>query len=233
MTKKAFITGATGYTGREVVSQLVKRGVDTVAHIRPGSAAREEWTRRFAELGAVVDVTPWDEDAFAETLRRVRPDLLFFLVGTTKSRMRSSDEDASYEAIDYGLFKLLIDACHSAEIRPKILYLSALGTGPSARNAYYRARWKSEEALRESDLPYLIARPAMITGPDRPESRPLERFGGALADLGAEAMKLVGARQTAARWRSATASELAGALIDYALDEQIVDVVLESQDLKT
>lgn len=145
--------------------------------------------------------------------------------------MRTSDEDASYDAIDYGLFQLMLDACHRAKIRPKTVYLSAMGTDASAKTAYYRARWKAEQALRDSGLPYLIARPAMITGSDRPESRPLERFGGALANLAAKAVKLVGARQTAARWRSTTATELAGALLDHALDEQTVNVVQKSQDL--
>ena len=57
----AFVAGATGYTGREVVRLLSGRGVRTVAHVRPDSPRVEEWRRRFETEGAAVDVTPWDD----------------------------------------------------------------------------------------------------------------------------------------------------------------------------
>ena len=39
----AFVAGATGFTGREVVRLLVERGVPAVAHVRPDSPRLEEW----------------------------------------------------------------------------------------------------------------------------------------------------------------------------------------------
>ena len=35
----AFVAGATGYTGREVVRLLAERGVRTLAHVRPDSSS--------------------------------------------------------------------------------------------------------------------------------------------------------------------------------------------------
>src|SRR5215208_1501420 len=64
----AFVAGATGYTGREVVRQLVERGVRAVAHVRPDSPRLAEWRERFAELGAEVDATPWEEPAMRASL---------------------------------------------------------------------------------------------------------------------------------------------------------------------
>lgn len=232
MAIKAFVAGATGYTGREVVRILRERGAETIAHIRPGSSVREKWTTAFEELGATVDTTAWDEDAMAKTLSREAPELVFFLIGTTKARDRESETDASYEAIDYGLFRLLLNACEKADIAPRVVYLSAMGVKASSSSAYYKARWKAEEALRDSGLPFVIARPAMITGPGRDESRPMERLGGAMADVAAGGLRLFGARRLADRLRSTTNTELATALVDIGLEPDDDAMVVEAEDLK-
>ncbi len=226
------VAGATGYTGRQVVRQLCAQGVDTIAHIRPESASRERWEAQFEEWGARVDFTPWDGAAWVESLVQVKPSHLYFLIGTTKARMRDGDVDASYEAIDYGLFRLLLQSCEKAGVTPKVVYLSAMGVRQGARTAYYRARWKAEEALRHSGLSYVIARPGMITGPDRDESRPMERVGGWMADAAGAGLRLVGARRMAARVRSTDSLELAAALVELGLDERVDELVAEAEDLK-
>ena len=232
MTKTAFITGATGYTGREVVRLACEAGLDTIAHIRPASRRRDEWTARFRELGATVDVTPWEREEMSATLTETVPELLFFLVGTTRARDRRTEEDNSYEAVDYGLLRLLVDACLDASVRPKLIYLSAIGVSENSRSAYMRARWRAEEKIRDSGLSHIIARPAMITGPGRDESRPMERLGGALSDLAAGGLGLVGARRLADRYRSMTNTELAQKLVDLALDGDIEKKIVESEELK-
>ena len=39
----AIVLGATGLTGRFVVSHLVRAGVRTIAHVRPDSPRLREW----------------------------------------------------------------------------------------------------------------------------------------------------------------------------------------------
>lgn len=226
------VTGATGYTGREVVRQLCDRGQSVIAHIRPGSATGESLAPRFEGWGAAVDKTVWEEEAWVASLKQMQPKLIYFLIGTTKARMRQSDDDASYDAIDFGLFDLLLRACQKAAVAPKVVYLSALGVKPNARTAYYRARYKAEQALLNSGLDYVIARPAMITGANRQESRPLERVGGWMADAAAAGLKAMGAQQKAARWRSTDNEELAWALVKYGLDESQRAALVEAEDLK-
>ncbi|MFU8804537.1 MAG: SDR family oxidoreductase, partial [Bradymonadaceae bacterium] len=178
---KAFVTGATGYVGREVVRLLVENGVETIAHVRPDSSSLESWRGRFSELGARVDATAWDEEAMAATLGREAPDLVFCLIGTTKARMKGAGEE-SYETVDYGLTALLVRAAGSIEGRPRFVYLSAMGVKAGSKLAYYQARYKAEQAVITSGLPYIIARPAMITGPDRDEARRAERMAGVVGD---------------------------------------------------
>src|SRR5258706_10210538 len=133
----AFVAGATGYTGREVVRVLCERGASVVAHVRPDSGGLAEWRERFASLGAETDTTPWDEAAMTASLRARAPTLVYALLGTTRSRMKQERDDAhaaDYEAIDYGLTALLVRAASAAAApgaRPKFVYLSSASSGPN------------------------------------------------------------------------------------------------------
>ena len=234
----AFVVGATGFTGREVVRLLLDRGIPTVAHVRPDSPRLEEWRGRFSGIGAEVDATAWDEAAMRETLLRVRPSLVFSLLGTTRARMhaaRRSGEDPasrSYEAVDYGLTALLIEAAKATGLSPRFVYLSAAGVKKGSRSAYYRARWKAETLLRSSGLVYTIARPSIIAGPGRDDNRPLEAVGAVVGDRLLSMAGWVGARKLQARYASTTNVRLAGALVRLALDPDAQNRIVESEELK-
>jgi nucleoside-diphosphate-sugar epimerase len=231
----AFVAGATGYTGREVVRVLAERGVRTLAHVRPDSARLAEWRERFTALGAELDATPWQRADMIARLAALAPTHVFALLGTTSKRAGAAaaqGRDETYEAVDYGLTRLLIDALVDARLRPRFVYLSAAGTGPRARGAYLQARWRVEEALRASGLPYTIARPSFITGADRDETRVGERVGAALADGFLSVASALGGRRLAARYRSTTNTVLATALVTHALEPAAESTVLESEALR-
>ncbi len=227
----SLVTGATGYTGRHVIEQLCSLQRPTIAHIRPGSSSLETCRPQFESQGADVKVCPWTIEDFEALLSDVRPDHLYYLVGTTRERDRQSDEDLSYQAIDYGLLEIIVQASFRVGLRPRLIYLSAMGVKESARTAYYRARWRAEELVRGSDLPYIIARPGMITGPDRPESRPMERLGGWLANGVGAALNVVGASTLSRRYRATDGRELATALVHWAAHPN-PPKILEAEDLK-
>ena len=50
----AFVAGATGYTGREVVRLLAERGIETYAHIRPDSKSRARFEQQFTALESAM-----------------------------------------------------------------------------------------------------------------------------------------------------------------------------------
>jgi uncharacterized protein YbjT (DUF2867 family) len=86
----AFVAGATGYVGREVVRVLAQeRSIPTAAHVRRDSPRLAEWRDRVAAAGASIDTTEWAEPAMTETLVRLRPTLVFALLGTTRARRAS------------------------------------------------------------------------------------------------------------------------------------------------
>ena len=61
-----FIAGATGYTGQHLVREAAQHGMHTVAHIRPDSSQRERCTKEFESHGALIDTSPWEEEALVE-----------------------------------------------------------------------------------------------------------------------------------------------------------------------
>ena len=214
----AFIAGATGYTGSHLVEILRERGWTVHAHVRPDSTALADWTARFEALGAVVDTTPWEEHALQADLAQIQPTHVFALLGTTRARAkRGSGAIAdTYEAVDYGLSAMLRRCTEAAAPHARFVYLSSLGVRQGTSNAYLAARARLEGELRAGALDWVIIRPALIAGADRPENRVNEtvaRFavGGALSLVG-----LVAPRAARA-WKTRDGRTLATGIADAAI----------------
>jgi nucleoside-diphosphate-sugar epimerase len=212
----AFVLGATGFVGREVTRQLCVRGTKVFAHVRPDSKQLAEWRDKLGALGAEVDTTAWDAAAMAARFRELAPAHIYVLIGTTRQRARIDSVDGDiYEAIDFGLTKIAVDAARASERKPRMVYLSGIGASASARGAYMRARGKAEDYVRESGLPWVIARPAIITG-DRDESRIGERSAAIIGDGLLAVARVFGGKRLRERYRSTTPDILASALIRLA-----------------
>ncbi len=211
----ALVLGATGFVGRELVRQLAVRATPVTAHVRPDSRSLEEWRTRFTELGATLDTTAWDVAALAATIQRTAPGVIYIVIGTTRSRAKADAVDGDiYEAVDFGLTKLAVDGAKASGTRPRIVYLSSVGADARASGAYLRARGKAEDAVRDSGLPWVIARPAIITG-DREDTRLGERTAAIVGD-GLLAVAGLVSRNLRSRYRSTTPDVLVAALIRVA-----------------
>lgn len=227
---RALVAGATGYTGRALVRALRERGAIVFAHVRPDSPRLAEWQARFGALGAEVDATSWEAAAMRATLARTQPTHVFALLGTTRRRMRAEGTAAnSYEAVDYGLTSLLLEATRTAAPAARFVYLSAVGASERG-NAYLRVRGRVERELRASGLSWLAARPAFITGSDREEKRTAERVAGGAIDLFLKTAATLGAHGPYERYASLTAEELAAALA--TLGETAPDGVYDAAALR-
>jgi uncharacterized protein YbjT (DUF2867 family) len=228
----AFVAGATGYTGQQVVAALRDRGVRTIAHVRPGSAAADAWRGRFEAIGAEVDQTPWTPAGMNATLGRVRPDFVFALLGTTRRRATADGLSEPYERIDYDLTAMLRDACLACGSAPRFVYLSAMGANERSANKYVAVRVRMERELREGPLPWLVARPAFVSGSDRAEFRLGERVLAVTSDALFGALALVGLGRVRDRYGSLTGRELGTGLVALALAERDGRVVADVARLR-
>ena len=232
--QRAFVAGATGYTGRAVVRELTGRGVECIAHVRPDSPRLEEWRQAFTAMGATFDCTPWGDAEFEAVMRHYRPQYCFALLGTTKRRAREARRQGardSYETVDYLLTSIVLRATRVMSPAAKFLYLSAVGVHENARNPYLEVRARVEAELIRSGLRFVIARPALITGEDREENRPAERAVARVAELALRTADLAGLSSFRQRFATLTGPQLAHALVNAALDPAIEDVVLEVPQL--
>lgn len=209
----AFVLGATGFVGREVVRQLCVRGTKTYAHVRPDSKQLADWRARLGEAGAEVDTTAWDAAAMAARWRELAPDQVYVLIGTTRSKARSDAVQGNiYEAVDLGLTRIAVEAARASEVKPRIVYLSSVGADAGARSAYLKARGEAEAVVRGSGLPWVIARPSIITG-EREDGRLGERSAAVVGDGLLAVAGVLGGKRLRARYRSTTPDVLASALI--------------------
>lgn len=226
-----YVAGATGYTGQAVVRAARARGLHTVAHVRPDSSSLPRWRETFGAMGATVDSTPWALDALTATMARLCPTVVFGLLGTT--RKRGASDGGTYATVDYGLTAMLIDAALAAGLRPKFVYLSALGVAPGrSPEGYLGVRYRLEQKLVAAGLPFVIARPAIITGPDRGEDRPGERIGAVVGDALLGAVSRLGGRGLASKYASTTAEILGGALVRLAVDPAATALFAEGEALR-
>ncbi len=218
---RLFVAGATGYTGRSLVEVARARGVEVVAHVRPDSGRLDQWRARFEGLGATVDASPWTTEAITTTLAQHQPTHVFGLLGTTRARAGQGLGSAvpeTYEAVDYGLTAMLIDAAVPLTPQPRFVYLSAAGVTPTTRNAYLAARAKVEAKLAESGLRHVIARPGLITGDDRDDARTGERVGAVVMQGLSALGKVAGfGRALHRRYATMTGTQLATGLLTCTL----------------
>jgi uncharacterized protein YbjT (DUF2867 family) len=222
----AFVLGATGFVGREVVRQLCVRGEKTIAHVRPDSRSLDDWRTRLVEIGAEVDTTVWDAAQLGQTFRVAAPTQVYILIGTTRAKAKADQVEGDiYEKIDVGLTKIAVEAARASEQKPRIVYLSSVGADPKARSPYLAARGRAEAIVTSSGLPWVIARPSFITG-EREESRLGERAAAAFGDGLLAVAGAVGGKKLRSKYRSTTPDILASALIrlgQAAEHDRIVD----------
>jgi NADH dehydrogenase len=226
----AYVLGATGFVGREVVRQLCVRATPVVAHIRPDSKSLAEWRTKFEEQGAKVDTTAWDAAQMAQTIDRIGATEVYILIGTTRGKAKADAIDGDiYERVDLGLTKIAVEAAQQSKQRPRIVYLSGIGASANARGAYMRARGKAEDVVRGAGLAWVIARPAIITG-DRDESRVGERTAAIVGD-GMLAVAGLVSKSLRQKYKSTTPDVLGAALIRIAETAEH-DRVFDGADLR-
>lgn len=152
-SRNVFITGGTGYLGRRLIPELLKRGHTVRALVRQGSEAKLPP----GCTGVIGD--PLDQQSFA---RQISPaDTFVQLVGVPKP---SPAKAAQFRAIDLVSIQQSVPAAAAAGIA-HFVYVSVAHPAPLMK-AYIEVRSEGERLIRESGLRATILRPWYVLGPD-------------------------------------------------------------------
>lgn len=149
-----FITGASGFMGRSLSAELLRRGHTVRGLARPESA------KRLAPGCEVVTGDPLDASTYRRQIDGA--DTFVHLVGVAHP---GPSKAAQFRGIDLRSAKEAVSAAASSGIR-HFVYVSVAHPAPVMRE-YIAARTEGEETLRASGLNATILRPWYVLGPGR------------------------------------------------------------------
>ncbi|HVP55993.1 MAG TPA: NAD(P)H-binding protein [Candidatus Eisenbacteria bacterium] len=152
--RTVFLTGSTGFLGRSLATELLRRGHQVRALVRRGSESR---------------VVPGCECAVGDALRaesyaaQIAPaDTLVHLIGVAHPSPSKADE---FRTIDLGSCREAVQAAKQAGIR-HFVYLSVARPAPMMK-AYQAVRAEGEQLVIGSGIPATFVRPWYVLGPGR------------------------------------------------------------------
>lgn len=159
--QRVFVTGGTGFVGRHVVRELVRRGYQPVCLARDTAVLRT----RFADLGkdAVVGVRgDLCEKSWHGRLAELKCHAAIHLVGIIFERPLKGQ---TFRRIHVEGTRNVVQAVRDAAIA-RYVHMSALGARVDGPSAYSRTKAEAEAIVRTRAPRWTIFRPSIIHGPD-------------------------------------------------------------------
>ncbi len=162
---RTLVTGASGFLGGFVCSDLAAAGHEVSALVRrPGSAP--------AGATEVVGDIAGDRSELAAAVARAAPECVVHLA----AEIASQRDAKRIRAVNVDGTRALLEACRAAG-SPKVVFASTVVTGDAGgalldetselpvQTEYGRSKQAGELALRESGLPGVVLRPSHVYGP--------------------------------------------------------------------
>jgi uncharacterized protein YbjT (DUF2867 family) len=147
-----FLTGATGYMGRRLGAELVRRGHRVTALVRSGSAPKSP-AGGVTVIGDALDAASYRE--------HVPQGCTFVhMVGVAHP---SPAKAAEFRAIDLASIHAAVEAARFAQVR-HFVYVSVAHPAPMMQ-AYIAVRMEGEDLIRSAGFPATILRPWYVLGP--------------------------------------------------------------------
>jgi len=152
MTKQVCIIGGSGFVGRAITREAIRRGYRVSVGCR-----HPERARALQVDGAVLHkVDLANGNGLHEAIAGA--GAVINLVGILFERGRQS-----FDAIHLHGTERIVAACQATGIK-RYVHMSALGGGSNPGSDYARSKGLAEEVVRESDLDWTIFRPSVIYG---------------------------------------------------------------------
>lgn len=158
---KVFLTGATGFVGKHMLERLLVEGYAVRAALRglPGQNARV--VAHFQHLGRKDDFQ-WVHGDIVEGTRLDEGmqgcDAVIHLVGIIVEKGTNT-----FERVHHLGTRNVVEAAKRTGVK-RFVQMSALGVRANGVAPYQTTKWKGEEEVRQSGIPFCILRPSLIFG---------------------------------------------------------------------
>jgi uncharacterized protein YbjT (DUF2867 family) len=162
---RIFLTGGTGYVGRNILRELVASGHSVTALVRHGSEAKlPAEVVDYQDVGHLKGVLHLvrgsleSPGSYRKALAHC--DAVINLPGLLRE---FPSRGITFEAVHFLGTKNLVDEAKHAGVR-RFLQMSALGVRAGAKTKYLLTKFRAEEYLKTSGLQWTIFRPSVIFG---------------------------------------------------------------------
>ncbi len=162
------VAGGTGFVGGGIVRELARRGKQFAVLTRDAARSADRFPGLAIEYreGDVREPSSL-ESAIAGV------DAVIGTQQFPNSPIENPNRGHTFEEVDARGTENLLIAAKAAGAK-RYVYLSAAGAAPEGYH-WFRAKWRAEQAVRNSGLTYSILRPSWVYGP---EDGALNRFLG-------------------------------------------------------
>jgi uncharacterized protein YbjT (DUF2867 family) len=156
---KVFLTGATGFVGRNMRKRLLDEGHAVRTLVRPLPGQKTRLLQGFRGDGDFAYV--FGDVVTGAGLEQGMNgcDAVIHLVGIILEKGTNT-----FAAVHHIGTRNVVEAAKRSGIK-KFVHMSALGVRADGVAAYQRSKWQGEEEVRRSGIPYCILRPSLIFGP--------------------------------------------------------------------
>ena len=156
---KIFLTGATGYVGRQVVRDLVRAGHRVVALVRKGS--EQKLPEGNAGTITIVNGDIHKPESYRDALHSC--GAIINLPGLLRE---FPNKGITFEGVHFLGTKFLVAEAQKMGT-PRFIQMSALGVRLGAKPKYQETKFRAEEYLKASGLRWTIFRPSLMFGNEK------------------------------------------------------------------
>ncbi|MCX7987987.1 MAG: NAD-dependent epimerase/dehydratase family protein [Thermodesulfovibrio sp.] len=158
--EKILITGGTGFVGRYVVREALKKGYEVHLIVRNPDKARKIFSDKVS-FHLLEDFS--EKEKLLKIINTVNPDYVIHLIGIIQE---IKSKGITFEKVHYEYSKILYDILKKYPPK-KVIHMSALGVDERAPSKYHITKLMAEKELIKSGINYAILRPSFILGPEQ------------------------------------------------------------------
>lgn len=149
-----FLTGASGFVGKEILKRLLEKDYNVFALVRDEKKLNITHENLTLVNGDILKV-----DTYKNALSNC--DAIINLVGIIREYPKRG---ITFYKLHFEATKNLVDLAKQFHIK-RFIQMSANGTRENAASNYHKTKYMAENYVIKSDLDYTIFRPSVVYGP--------------------------------------------------------------------